>query len=72
MLSANDIKIFPAIAVIIPINDDQRCSCESPFESVMKYSKTDKAVARDRGAGVKKGDIVASKVEVDKYITAAG
>lgn len=37
----------------------------------MRFSKVDKAETRDRGAGVKKGDVAASNVEDDKYIAAA-
>lgn len=53
---------------MIPINDDQRWSWESPFELLARFSNVDNAEARDKGAGMKNGDVAASNVEVDKYI----
>jgi hypothetical protein len=69
MLSANDMRMFPTMAVIIPIKDDQRWSWESPFEADMIFSNVDKASARYNGGAVKRGG-KASKVEVDKCIAA--
>ncbi len=40
MLRANDIKMLPVIAVMIPINDDHRCSSDLPSLTKCKESKS--------------------------------
>jgi hypothetical protein len=72
MLSANDMRMFPTMAVTIPIKDDQRWSWESPFEADTIFSNVDKAATRYNGGAVKRGGVAASKVEVEKYIAADG
>jgi hypothetical protein len=67
MLSANDMRMFPTIAVTIPINDDQRCSLESPFSEDMKLSIIENAAARVN-TGALEVAVAASTVGVDKYM----
>ena len=63
-------RMFPTMAVTIPINDDQRWSWEWPFDTDMRFSKADKSAARDKGDAVINGVVPMSNVEVDKYIAA--
>jgi hypothetical protein len=70
MLSANDMRMFPTIAVMIPIKDDQRWSWESPLEADIIFSSVDKGAGRYNGGAVNREGVAVSKVEVDKYIAA--
>ena len=61
-------RMFPAMAVMIPIKDDQRWSWESPLEADIIFSSVNKGVDRYNGGAVNREGDAVSKVEVDKYI----
>jgi len=69
MLSAKDIRTFPTIAVIIPINEDHRCSCESPVDTTSWGIDGTVASAH---AGAFEGVVIAvPRGEVGRYIAVA-
>jgi len=70
MLRAKDIRIFPTIAVTMPIKELHRWSCESPSEIDTMPLRLESEGFGLNASALKRGVVAASNVGGDKYIAA--
>ena len=61
-------RMFPIIAVTMPINDDQRCSWVPPSSTKNILLRPRVGEIEEAGEGLRLGIVAASTAEADRYM----